>query len=175
MATSHIVWSAYHGPPGREHYKLLEELARSFEGRELFDIGTHTGASAYAMAQSKNHVHSFDIEHKFPLLQIPNVSYHLDDLMTDAGKAKWKDRLLGSAFIMLDIDPHEGTREYDFYCWLRDNDYRGFMVCDDIWFFREMRDNFWKKIPDEHKIDVSHRGHHSGTGIIRFHPSAMWP
>jgi hypothetical protein len=44
----------------------------------------------------------------------------------------------------------------------------GFVVCDDIWFFKEMRDNFWYKIPDQYKYDLSSFGHWSGTGIFTF-------
>jgi hypothetical protein len=170
-----ISWKEYFGPPGLEHYRLLERLAQSFEGRVIVDIRTHMGASALALSKSKNTIHSFDIQHSGPLMELPNVSYHLDDVMTPEGREKWKSELLGSAFIMLDIDPHEGSKEYEFYCWLRDNDYRGFMICDDIWYFKGMRDNFWYKIPSEHKIDVTEEGHFSGTGIVRFHPSELWP
>lgn len=94
--------------------------------------------------------------------------------MTAEGREKWKDILLQSSFILLDIDPHDGVLEYEFYEWLCDNDYRGFMVCDDIWYFEGMRKNFWYKIPYEHKIDLTEEGHWSGTGIIRFRPSERW-
>lgn len=166
----------YTEPAGRQHYRLLEELATKFSDSTLFDIGTHRGMSAFALSMNPtNRVLSFDIVAKEGLPVKPNIEYHTDDLMSEEGRAKWKDQLMAAPFIFLDIDPHEGTREYIFYEWLRDNDYRGFLVCDDIWYFKEMRDNFWYKIPSEHKIDVTDRGHWSGTGIVRFHPSDLWP
>ena len=29
---------------------------------------------------------------------------------------------------------------------LKKIDYQGFIICDDIWYFKEMRNNFWYKI-----------------------------
>ena len=166
----------YKEPAGKEHYRLLEELSTKHSNSTLFDIGTHKGMSAYALSiNPTNRVLSFDIVAKEGLPVKSNIEYHTDDLMSEEGRAKWRDQLLAAPFLFLDIDPHEGTREYQFYEWLRDNDYKGFLVCDDIWYFKEMRDNFWYKIPSEHKIDVTDKGHWSGTGIVRFHPSELWP
>jgi hypothetical protein len=166
----------YFEPAGRQHYRFLEEMAKTVSGAVLFDIGTHKGMSAFALSTNPaNQVLSFDIVEKPGLPDRPNIAYYTDDLMTQDGRAKWKDALLAAPFIFLDIDPHEGTREYTFYTWLRDHDYKGFVIADDIWHFKDMRDNFWHKIPSEHKIDVTERGHWSGTGIVRFHPSELWP
>lgn len=166
----------YHEPAGRQHYRLLEELSNGVSSSTIVDIGTHRGMSALALSVNPtNTVISFDIVEKTDRPIRPNIRYTTDDLMTDTGRETWRDTLLSAPFILLDIDPHEGTREYEFYCWLRDNDYRGFMICDDIWYFKEMRDNFWYKIPNEHKIDITTKGHWSGTGVVRFHPSEQWP
>lgn len=168
-------WGEYIHPDG-EHHGFLTDLGKSYRNAILIDIGTHLGASAYSLSREpSNRVYSFDIVHKRPLPQFPNVSYHLDNLMTPEGRAKWKSVLLSSAVIVLDIDPHEGTLEYEFYEWLRDNDYAGVLVCDDIWHFPTMRRNFWYKIPYAHKLDVTDQAHWSGTGIVRFHPSERWP
>ncbi len=172
-----INWDEFRGEAGREHYKLLAWLASKFTDADIFDIGTHRGASAVALAAggSTNRIWSFDLEHKYPLPTLPNVTWSLDNLMTAEGQATWRDRLLGSAFIFLDIDPHEGTRELEFIGWLRTAGYKGFVVCDDIWYFKEMRDNFWYQIPAAEKVDVTELGHWSGTGIWRTEPSKLWP
>lgn len=169
-------WSEFRQPKG-EHHTLLTRLAREYKNSVIIDIGTHLGASAYSLSREpSNHVYSFDILHKQSLPIIPNVSYHLDNIMSPEGREKWKDILLNSAFMLLDIDPHDGYLEYEFYEWLRDNNYQGFVVCDDIWLFEGMRKNFWYKIPYEHKIDVTDEGHtYSGTGVFRFQPSERWP
>lgn len=164
----------YYGPSGKEHYRLLEACSKSVTNAVLIDIGTHKGMSALALSiNPTNTVHSFDIVAKRDLPDRPNIQYHTDNLMTAEGRATWKTVLLSAPYILLDIDPHEGTREYDFYEWLRDNHYEGTLVCDDIWYFKEMRDNFWYKIPPEFKVDVTREGHWSGTGLVRFHPREL--
>jgi hypothetical protein len=166
----------YDGEPGVQHYRLLEEIAASVSSATLFDIGTHKGMSAFALSTNPtNRVLSFDLVRKPGLPVRPNIEYHTDDLMTPEGRAAWKDALLASPYIFLDIDPHEGTREYAFYEWLRDNNYAGTLICDDIWQFKEMRDNFWYKVPTELKADVTRQGHSSGTGLIRFQPDSQPP
>lgn len=166
----------YGEPAGTQHYRLLEELSMRFSKATIFDIGTHKGMSALALScNSMNRILSFDIVAKTGLPQKSNIEYHTDDLMSVEGRTKWKDQLLASPCIFLDIDPHEGTREYEFYEWLRDNRYEGLLVCDDIWYFKEMRDNFWYKIPSEYKTDVTYRGHWSGTGFVHFKPKEKAP
>jgi hypothetical protein len=171
-----INWSEFHNAQGIDHYKLLAYLSNFYKGRDIFDIGTHRGASALALSYtSENTVYSFDIEHNYRLPQVPNIQYNLEDLWDMSVRSKWEAKLLGSAFIFLDIDPHEGTRELEFYEWLKQKNYQGFVICDDIWYFKPMRDAFWYKIPSEDKLDVTEVGHWSGTGIVRFQPSELWP
>ena len=180
-----INWDEFIGPAGKEHYKLLAWIAAQFDGRDIFDIGTHRGASALALSSgsSTNNIYSFDLEHKYPLADIANITYHTDNLMTEEGRVagSWVGRLLGSACIFLDIDPHEGSQERDFLFWLRASGYKGFIICDDIWYFKGMRDNFWYHFPAAEKVDVTGLGHWSGTGIVRFADSAsadtlaLWP
>ena len=93
--------------------------------------------------------------------------------MEQSGQQIWKERLLRSPLIMLDIDPHEGKREYDFYLWLRDNNYQGIVVCDDIRHFPDMRTYFWDKVAPEHKLDITDFGHWSGTGLMFFNRDAV--
>jgi hypothetical protein len=169
-----INWDEFRGVPGREHYKLLAWLAAKYQGRDIFDIGTHRGASALALSAGSgtNQIYSFDLEHKYPLPRPANVTYSTDNLMEEAGYSQWREKLLGSAFIFLDIDPHEGTRELVFIDKLRQEGYAGFIICDDIWYFKEMRDNFWYKVPGADRVDVTAAGHWSGTGVIRFESTA---
>jgi hypothetical protein len=172
----HIAWDEFKEPAGKQHYKLLSYLASLYKDRDIFDIRTHRGLSALALSNgsSTNHIYSFDLQHQ-GRPSIANASYHTDDLMTVTGRAVWQEKLLGSAFIFLDIGDHKGTQEYDLYLWLKENNYQGFVICVNIWYFKEMRDNFWYKIPAEHKVDVTDMAYWPGTGILRFTPSELWP
>ena len=171
-----INWSEFYNAQGIEHYKFLAYMSTLFNGRDIIDIGTHRGASALALSyNSENNVYSFDIERKYTLPKVSNVHYSLENLWELPNRYKWEQKILGSAFIFLDIDPHDGVLEFEFYEWLKQNNYKGFVICDDIWYFKAMRDNFWYKIDSEHKLDVTELGHWSGTGIVRFVPTELWP
>src|SRR5258708_4871841 len=65
--------------------------------------------------------------------------------------------------------------EYDFYNVLKEWQYQGIVVCDDIWHFENMRNNFWYKIEDIYKYDITEYGHWSGTGIITFNTNIIIP
>jgi len=107
----------FNRPPGKEHYHLLKTLSTEVSGKEILDIGTWMGASALALSfNPANIVHSFDLAHSFSLPQRSNIQYHLANIVTDTPeREQWKDRILASPLIFLDIDPHEGKDEYIFY------------------------------------------------------------
>ena len=152
-----------------EHYPLLMDIAKQHNNATFFDIGTHEGKSAYCLSMNpKNQVYSFDIVNKPNRPIRKNIQYLQDDLMNPTVRELWKEKLLASTYILLDIDPHDGVLEYEFYEWLRDNNYQGTLLCDDIWYFKGMRNNFWYKIPPQFKEDITHLGHWSGTGRIQF-------
>lgn len=158
----------YLGKPGDQHYKLLAWLSQQFNNIDIFDIGTHMGASAAALSYNKNNtIHSFDIDLSKLVLKKENCQYHQEDLWNMNIRDSWKDKLLNSPLIFLDIDPHEGNREYEFYTWLVANNYKGLLILDDIWYFKPMRDNLWYKISTK-KFDATELGHWSGTGIVDF-------
>jgi hypothetical protein len=167
----------FNGPPGYEHYKLLSHLSMQFNNSIIIDIGTHRGSSALALSYNPtNTVHTFDILDKVTnefVRKRENIKFSLDNLFDDP--SKWEATILSAAFIFLDVDPHNGTMEMDMYNYLKRIGYKGFVVCDDIWYFKEMRDNFWSKIPYEERYDVTHLGHWSGTGIFTFNPEITFP
>lgn len=161
----------FYAPAGKEHYRLLAHLSTQFEGRVLIDVGTHRGDSAHALAYNPaNTVISFDVEDRLPehRRQRANIRYVEADLWGPDARVQWEREILGSAVILVDIDPHEGTRELEFVEWLHDHDYGGLIVLDDVWHFKPMRDRLWSQIESRHKIDATRLGHWSGTGIVSF-------
>jgi hypothetical protein len=157
--------------PGREHYRLLSYLSTQFQNANILDIGTACGHSALALSYNKsNTVHSFDITNHITNENIrnnPTVKYYLEDLWDPATAAKYTELIKSAPLIFLDVDPHEGLMELQFYQFLKLIGYEGIMVCDDIRHFEGMR-RFWAQIPEEEKFDISQYGHWSGTGLIRF-------
>ena len=158
--------------PGKQHYKLLAHFSSLFNNSIIIDIGTHRGNSALALSYNdSNTVHSFDIVDNVVNSQIRNlnnVQLHIENLFDADVCKKWEQTILQSVFIFLDVDPHNGFMEINFYNYLKSINYQGFVICDDIWYFKEMRDNFWHKIPDNYRYDLTHIGHSSGTGIFTF-------
>jgi hypothetical protein len=162
-------------PAGKEHYRMLGKLAQQFSDALFIDIGTHHGLSTLALASNpSNRVLTFDIadfltaSENEAFRQKGNITRSFDNLWADDIRQKWRDTLLSAAAIFLDIEPHNGLMEMDLFRWLDANGYRGWLVCDDIWYFKGMRDNFWYHVPEDRKVDLTGVGHWSGTGVIFF-------
>lgn len=173
--TSNIQNSEYINEPGIEHYKLLAYLSNQINNGIIIDIGTHTGFSALALSNNKNNkVYTFDLIDKITendkklFWYNNNVHFSTDNLLDNPENSIWKDTILNSSIIFLDIDPHEGSEEYNFYLWLKEKNYNGLLILDDIYYFKEMRDNIWHKIPTSEKYDLTQFGHWSGTGLVVF-------
>jgi predicted O-methyltransferase YrrM len=156
---------------GREHYRLLSYLSTQFQNTNILDVGTACGHSALALTYNKtNTVHSFDIANYVKNEKIrnnPSIKYYLEDLWDPINAAKYTDLIKSCPLIFLDVDPHEGHMEIQFYQFLKLIGYKGIVVCDDIRHFEGMR-RFWAQIPENEKYDITQYGHWSGTGLIVF-------
>jgi len=168
----------FFSPPGKEHYQLLSYFSTLFNNANIIDIGTHLGHSALSLSYNKtNTIYSFDIVDKVRpnIKQVDNITFLNDDLFDKNIFLKWKDVILSCPFLFLDVDPHNGTMETDFMNYIKEINYSGFIICNDIWYFKEMRDNFWYKLEDIYRYDLTHIGHFSGTGIVTFNPHISFP
>lgn len=163
-------------PPGKEHYKLLAYMSTLFDNKTIIELGTHEGMSSFCLGyNSSNTIHTFDITDK-PKLCPPqdNIVYHIENIWDPETREQNKKLILESHLIFLDIAPHNGSMEIEFYNWLVENKYQGLLVLDDIWFYKEMRDNCWYKIPVDNRLDITEFGHWAGTGLVFFEDS-LWP
>lgn len=164
----------FYSKPGVQHYRLLSYISTLFNNVNILDIGTHLGHSALALSYNDtNTIYSFDIMDKVrpSIKNVKNIKFMSDNLFDENIFNKYKDIIMNCPFIFLDVDPHNGFMEINFINMLQKNDYKGFIVCDDIWYFKDMRDNFWFKINNKYRYDITHLGHWSGTGIISFNGS----
>lgn len=151
----------YNEPSGQEHYRLLVYLGFCFNGINITDIGTYMGGSAVALGQNtKNNIFSFDILNSKHDIPMPNVEFYLGDFRTDS---KIQSSLLESGVILLDID-HLYNNEIWIYNFLKENNWSGPLLCDDIYLNDEMK-KFWEEAT-EPKIDLTAYGHITGTGCI---------
>ena len=163
--------------PGKEHYRFLAYISSLYDNINILDIGTSKGLSALAMSyNSSNIVNTYDITDMTrgsDIIKRQNIKFHIKDLFDSFDDNK--ELFFSSHIIFLDIDPHEGTREYKFYEWLKEHNYPGLIICDDILHFKDMRNNFWNKVEDKYKYDVTKYGHWSGTGFIIFNSNFTFP
>jgi len=152
-------------PPGEEHYWLLSEIARQLpKGTRVLDVGTYLGFSAVAFASNPNiQVITVDIVDEIGFnvtKQRENITFLIEDNILDK-----LHEYLDCPVIMLDTN-HEGQFEKDFIAKLAQLQYRGIVICDDIFLNDAMKD-FWESVVQE-KQDISIVGHWTGTGVIYF-------
>lgn len=156
---------------GTEHYRLLSSISRQLpDGSKIADLGTLYGSSAVALSENPNVLidtydthRLFSNERQFP----SNITYYqksCQDAIEDISNA---------LVVLLDIDPHDGEAELEFIGLLKQNGFKGLLICDDIKLNDEMK-SFWSDIDNTlKKVDVSEYGHWSGTGIVVFDPSTI--
>lgn len=159
---------------GKAHYRLLAYLSSQMPaGCTVSDLGTHTGASAIALAMNPNiKVSTYDTIQHVPDIFIetyrsmPNITFYQKDCR-DAIKEISKSKL-----IYLDIAPHDGMQEQDVLDKLLALKYKGVVVCDDI-HFNDAMEAFWARATQNAALkvtDISPVGSQTGTGIILFDP-----
>ena len=136
------------------------------------------------MVNNNNSIFTFDIQNFLQpecnsFFKKYNINYRLENIFDINVREKYKETLLSSSLIMIDIDPHNGILEYDMYNWLFTNNYQGIIIFDDIFLTKGTSANgyevtthnmidFWNKIPNEYKLNLTNVGHWSGTGLVFF-------
>jgi predicted O-methyltransferase YrrM len=163
-------------PPGREHYRLLGQLATQLPpGSTVADVGTYLGFSALALSAASNlaAVESYDIVDCMaePRAQGQATAHDRSNIRLHVSPGgcfdvEAMDAICACPLIVLDVDPHDGVQERRFMAELERRAYRGAVVCDDIHLNAEMS-AFWYDVRQP-KRDITHAGHWSGTGIVVF-------
>jgi hypothetical protein len=123
----------FYSVPGKEHYKLLSYFSTLFNNSNIINICTNKGYSDLALSYNKS-----------------NTIYTIDDI-SKLNIDNWKEIILSSPFIFLDLVSTNGVMEYEFINYIKEIGYSGFIICDDIYYFKEVRNNFWYKIEDKYK------------------------
>lgn len=160
--------STYHNyftlPSGQEHYRLVRYLASQIDSN-VVEVGTHAGSSAIAMSLDTKHtILTYDIvEMKGKNYDyIKNIIFRLTEYQNDS---EYLEFILNSKMIFIDA-PHNGFFERELYAWLKEKQYKGMTVWDDIHLNEDMK-SFWNDV-DLPKLDVTKYGHITGTGVIYF-------
>ena len=177
---------------GKEHYKLFCGISSQLNNKKILEIGTHHGNSSVAFSYGKIlgnniYVKTYDIvdlvsENCKKFMDKYLIDFTIQNIFDSVYRENNKDEILSYDLIYIDIDPHDGILEYEMYCWLKNNYYQGIIIFDDIKLGLDHKANnynktthkmsdFWNKIEDEYKIDISYLGHWSGTGLVYFNKS----
>jgi len=152
----------FHLKSGDEHYRLLSYISYLFSNEILVDIGTNNGCSAIALSQNQSNTvmtYDFTFFEETKLIERDNIVFNVKDILNDL------DILNKTRFIFLDAN-QDGILEKKIYETLIKNNYRGFLVIDDIFLNGEMK-SFWNSV-DIEKYDLTNKGHNVGTGLIIF-------
>lgn len=163
----------FYGEPGDRSYQLLSYLSTQFTDQNIIVWDAYNGLSSLALSlNSKNYVHGFTTNNLIlpEIKEQSSLSFYNIDLANSKNRDAWKSLILSSALIFIDRSPHNGKEEYEFFKFLQENMYNGIVIAEQIWSMKDMRDQFWAKIPDERRCDVSLLANHSGTGIFWFSP-----
>lgn len=148
-------------PAGKEHYKLLAYLSLSINNAKILELGTHNGTSSTALSiNSSNNIRTYDVLDLYSAKQPKNVTRVIGNIFD----LKEENYLLNSDFIFVDT-AHTGTFEWQIYEFLLNNNYKGFVIFDDIHWSVEMIE-FWNKIPNNIKFDITKIGHGEGLGPL---------
>lgn len=152
------------GECGRESYKLYTFLSTQFNNSVFLDVGTCFGNSAIALSYNPtNQVISYDLQDLgAPTISKENITWKIMDFMND--KSIDYDKV---SLILIDVDPHDGKQEPGMIQYLKDIGWSGLLLFDDIHLNPEM-EAFWNSFPEEDRYDLTHLGHWSGTGLVKF-------
>jgi predicted O-methyltransferase YrrM len=174
---------------GYEHYKLFCSISKQINNKKILEIGTHHGNSAVAFGfgklfENNIYIKTFDIINLIndkckKFMDKYNIKFELQNIFNYEYREINKNEILSFDIIYIDIDPHNGILEYEMYNWLKINNFKGIIIFDDIKLGLDHQANnyettshkmsdFWDKIPNEEKIDLTYLGHWSGTGIVYF-------
>lgn len=176
---NHLSWVPQHvaffqDDEGKEPYKLLACMSKQLpSGSVMSDIGTLYGCSALAMSINETvHVNTYDVVKVIPdvdglqsILTRPNVS------MTVVSAQAVISKIATSDIISLDMNTVDGQEEIKIIQHLFELGFRGVLVIDDI-HVNDVMKKVWNYVPSTvKKIDVTHYGHWSGTGIVVYAPT----
>jgi predicted O-methyltransferase YrrM len=153
----------FSGRIGEEPYKLYAFISSQYNNTVILDVGSYYGNSSLALSYNKNNtILSYDIkEHGQSSIGRENITWKIQDFRYD--KSINYDEV---SVILIDVDPHDGIQEVEMIEFLKEINWHGLLLLDDIHLNRDMN-RFWESFK-EPKTDLTAYGHHSGTGVVYF-------
>lgn len=150
-------------PAGQEHYRLLRWISENNNDVHISELGCYMGLSTVCLAWNKrNEVLTYDNYFNFIKWKKRPSNVSLSEAK---GEHYYNPLIAFSNIIFVDTN-HFGVMELAVYKHLKENNWKGILIYDDIYLNDEMK-AVWGAI-DMPKIDATEIGHVYGTGIIEF-------
>jgi predicted O-methyltransferase YrrM len=149
----------------KEHFRFLTYISYLYNNILILEFGTCHGFSCLSLSQNlSNTIFTYDVT-------FHDINYIIEknsNVIFKQMNALYENNVILSKakIIFLDIDPHDGSQEIQFYNKLLTSNFSGILICDDIILNPGMV-NFWNSIKKE-KYDLTDVGHWSGTGLVNF-------
>ena len=175
---------------GAEPFQLLCNLSTYIEKKlnrpiKIYELGTWFGMSALAFAHGFSHdkskVITYDIQNCIPeehrlhsVYASPQVECRIGLIQNSV---ETFSELLNADLIYIDVDPHDGIQEFEYFALLKSIGYKGLVVWDDIKLPQGYMNAkgpgmqyFWDTISrfESKCFDFTPIGHFTGTGLVIF-------
>lgn len=147
---------------GEEHYRLLRWISEKHNEIMIAELGSYMGLSTVCLAWNKeNVVYAYDVD--FSLLKWKEQPKNVD-LIQVKDQSFFHETIIACDIIFVDTN-HFGVMELAVYKFLKEREWKGVLIYDDIYLNDEMK-RVWESI-DKYKIDATALGHVYGTGIVK--------
>ena len=142
---------------------LVEQMYNSLMEDPDLEIGEDQTREEAARIEAEQRARQY-------INNLDNVIYNVFNPLKSL---KGKDIILSASLISLDVDPHDGKKEAEFYGFFLNNDWKGIMICDDIRMGWDSRHDhitmasFWNNVhKPKYDLTTTKYSHHTGTGLI---------
>ena len=145
---------------GINHYHLFANISKQINNNIIIDLGTYRGFSALAFSYNPtNIVYTYDVEIDYAgrhyteyqdskIMTKMNINRKITNIFTNNISYDDKDILLKSSIIFMDAGDHCGKVYEEFLIsFLKNNNYKGLVIWDDIYLNNDMR-TVWNSIPN---------------------------
>jgi hypothetical protein len=150
-------------PAGTEHYRLLTWISKHYGG-VINEVGVYMGLGTACLASNLNNiVIGWDIDYAYLNWISKPSNIHLEIVK---GEDFFSPLIFNGDTILVDAW-HNGKLEQDIFDAALAVGWRGILIYDDI-YYNDAMTAFWNNINHPGKIDATHIGHSTGTGIIDF-------
>ena len=162
------------------YYRLLGYISTFYNNATFAELGTRRGNATISLAfNPTNKVYTYnnvqEVIENDVFSKVENVEAFVlpsEGTTTPLGnvldKSEHVERLLECDLIFIDVDPHDGTHEEQFFNFLQENNYKGVSLWDDVKF--QLR-SWWSSVQSRngwnyYTLEYPYSWEEGNTGVI---------